>query len=226
VRFAAQAGPHWHFQTGIFDGDALAQDVNKNGIAFHLAQGDGALIFSEVSFKPHPNADDHTLANTFKLGGFYHTLRQPTWAAQTGGASSGGGADFGIYGLVEQELYKDGNKKITAALRGGGAPAYRNVIGWYVDVGLNFTGFLPGRENYVAGVGFARSSFSRSFSDFQQATSGTSPYDAEMIFEATYKAQLTPWWTLQPDLQVIFTPGGQKSSGDAIVLGLRTAVNF
>ncbi|HSY17955.1 MAG TPA: carbohydrate porin [Candidatus Acidoferrales bacterium] len=226
VRFAAQAGPHWRFLTGIYDGDALAQDVNKNGIAFHLVQGDGALIFSEISFQPHPEADDHTLADIFKLGGFYHTLRQPTWNAQIGGASSGGGADFGIYGLVEQELYKSGTRKITVALRGGTAPAYRNVISWYMDVGLNFTGFLPGRENDVAGVGFARSTFSRSFSDFQQATSGTSPYDAEMIFEATYKAQLTPWWTLQPDLQVVFTPGGQKSSGDAIVLGLRTAVSF
>ena len=226
VRFAAQAGPHWRLLTGIYDGTTQPQEVNKNGIAFHLAQGDGALIFSEISFQPHPEADDHTLADTFKLGGFYHTLRQPTWKAQTGGANSGGGADFGIYGLVEQELYKNEKKKITAAIRGGGAPAYRNVIGWYMDVGLNFTGFLPGRENDVAGVGMARSSFSRSYSDFQQATSGTHAYDAETIIEATYQAQLTPWWTLQPDLQIVFTPGGQKSSGDAIVLGLRTSISF
>jgi porin len=127
---------------------------------------------------------------------------------------------------VEQELFKCDKKKITAAIRGGGAPGYRNVIGWYLDVGVNFTGFLPGRENDIAGLGIARSSFSRSYSDFQEAAGGTSPYDAETIFEATYAAQLTPWWTLQPDLQVIFTPGGQKSSGDAIVLGLRTTVSF
>jgi len=226
VRFSAQAGPHLRFQAGIFDGDALAQDVNKNGIAFHLAQGDGALVFSEAIFKPHPDADGSTLANTFKLGGFYHTMRQPTWAAQTSGATTGGGADFGIYGVAEQELFKHDARKITAALRGGGAPGYRNVIGWYMDVGLNFTGFLPGREADVAGVGFARSTFSRGFSDYQQAVNGTSPYDAESIIEVTYKAQLTPWWTLQPDLQIIFTPGGQKSSGDAIVLGLRTAISF
>jgi len=226
VRFAYQAGPHWRLLTGIYDGTTLPQDVNKNGIAFHLAEGDGALIFSEISFQPHPAADDSTLASTFKLGGFYHTMRQPTWAEQTGGITSGGGANFGIYGLVEQELFKRDQKKITAAIRGGGAPGYRNVIGWYLDVGVNFTGFLPGRGNDVAGLGIARSSFSRSYSDFQQATSGTSAYDAETIFEATYQAQITPWWTLQPDLQIVFTPGGQKTSGDAVVLGLRTSISF
>ncbi|HEV2695179.1 MAG TPA: carbohydrate porin [Verrucomicrobiae bacterium] len=226
VRFAYQAGPHWNFLTGIFDGDALPQNVNKNGIAFHLASGDGALVFSEAGFQPHPDTDGQTLASTFKLGGFYLTKRQPTWAAQAGGADSGGSSDFGIYGLVEQELYKSEKKKISGVIRAGGSPGYRNVIGWYMDVGFNFTGFLPGRENDIAGIGVARSSFSRSYSNFQQATGGTSAYDAETIFETTYQAQLTPWWILQPDLQIIFTPGGQKTSGDAVVVGLRTTISF
>ena len=55
---------------------------------------------------------------------------------------------------------------------------------------------------------------------------GTRPFDSEMVIEATYKAQLTPWWTLQPDLQIIVTPGGERNCANAIVVGLRTAVSF
>ncbi len=226
VRVAMRAGTHWNFLAGIFDGDCLAQDVNKNGTDFHIASGDGALIFSEAQFTPHPDADDKTLASIFKLGGFLHTKRTPTWDAQLNGDNSGGSVNYGFYGVAEQDLYKRDGKRVTAFLRGGGAPGNRNVIGWYFDTGFNFTGFLPGRDNDVAGIAFARSSFSRSFSDYQQAANATDSFGAEMVIEATYKAQLTPWWMVQPDLQIILTPGGEKNSGNAVVLGLRTAVSF
>jgi porin len=226
VRVALHAGKHWTFQAAVFDGDCLAQDVNKNGTDFHLAAGDGALIFSEVQFTPHPDADDKTLASVFKLGGFLHTKRTQTWAAQFNGETGGGSVNYGIYGVAEQDLYKRDGKSITAFVRGGGAPGNRSVIGWYVDVGVNFKGFVPGRDNDVAGIAFARSTFSRSFSDYTQATDGTDEINSEMVIEATYRAQLTPWWMLQPDLQIILTPGGEKSAAHAVVLGLRTAISF
>ncbi len=225
-RVAYQTGAHWNFQAGLFDGAAGAQDVNKNGTDFHLARGDGALIFSEMQFIPHPDADKKTLGNIFKVGGFLHTKRTQTWSAQLGGSDSGGSVDYGIYGVVEQDLFKRDGKRVSAFARGGGAPGNRNVIGWYIDAGVNFTGFLPGRDNDIAGIAFARSSFSKSFSDYSQARDGTDRLNSEMIIETTYKAQLTPCWTLQPDLQCVLTPGGERNSKTAIVLGLRTAVSF
>jgi len=226
VRVAVRAGTHWNFQAGFFDGDCLAQDVNKNGTDFHIANGDGALFFSEAQFTPHPDADDKTLGSIFKLGGFLHTKRAQTWDAQLNGDSSGGTVNYGIYGVAEQDLFKRDGKVVTAFLRGGGTPGNRNVIGWYFDTGFNFTGFLPGRDNDVAGIAFARSSFSRSFSDYQQSANATDAFNSEMVIEATYRAQLTPWWMLQPDLQIILTPGGERNSPNAVVLGLRTAISF
>ena len=200
--------------------------MNKNGTDFHLARGDGALIFSEAQFTPLPDADDKTLGGILKLGGFLHTKRTQTWDAQLNGDNSGGSVNYGFYGVAEQDLFKRDGKRVTGFLRGGGAPGHHNVIGWYFDTGFNFTGFLPGRDNDVAGIAFARSSFSRSFSDYQQAANATDSFNAEMVIEATYRAQLTPWWMLQPDLQIILTPGGERNSGNAVVLGLRTAILF
>jgi len=56
----------------------------------------------------------------------------------------------------------------------------------------------------------------------------------ETFVELTYQYQLRPWWQLQPDLQVVFNPGGGIADPneptarvkDEVVLGLRTNVLF
>jgi porin len=60
--------------------------------------------------------------------------------------------------------------------------------------------------------------------------------DSETAREIMYRAQLASWWTLQPDLQHIFHPGGNiadpndprgtRPIRDAIILGARTAITF
>ena len=57
-----------------------------------------------------------------------------------------------------------------------------------------------------------------------------------MALELMYRAQVTPWWTLQPDLQFIAHPGGHvpdptdptglRPIRNSLVLGVRTAVAF
>lgn len=226
VRLAAQLDPRVNFQIGIFDGDSGAQNVNQNGVDFHLATGDGALVFSELGFNLHPGADEKSLAGNFKLGAFLHTKRTTIWQNQFAGDTGGGSYNYGIYGVAEHDLYKRDARKITAFARGGGAPGNRNVIGWYFDAGVNIAGLFPSRGDDVAGIAFARSSISQSFSHYQQTTGAAGNLVSETVIEATYKAQLTPWWTLQPDLQIILTPGGEKNCDRAVVLGLRTAVSF
>jgi porin len=44
---------------------------------------------------------------------------------------------------------------------------------------------------------------------------------AETAVELTYRRELTPWLTLQPDVQLIVNPGAGGSLRDALVLGLR-----
>jgi hypothetical protein len=55
-------------------------------------------------------------------------------------------------------------------------------------------------------------------------------YTAEVL--ATYQAQVTPWMTLQPDMQYVFHPGGHVVNPDgsirrdALVFGLHSVLNF
>ena len=220
VRFLIQPAPESYFQSGIYYGNTGAQDENRNGLDFNFNSRDGALVFSEIGYLFNQAAGDRGLVGTYKLGSFVHTADFTDW--QTG---AGEGADYGVYGVVDQEIYQQGGKSISFFTRGGGTPADVNTIAWYVDGGFNFSGFIPGRLNDVAGIAAACSSFSSDFSD-AQVSSGSRPYNTETVLEATYKIQISPWWTLQPDFQYIFTPSGEDGSRNATILGLRTSVVF
>lgn len=225
ARLAVQLNKHVNFQIAIYDGDSGAQDVNRHGVDFHLAAGDGALVFSEISFNLHPDADEESLAGILKAGSFFHTRRFATWQDQLDG-NGGGSWNYGFYGVAEHDLYRQESRKITAFIRGGGAPGNRNVIGWYLDVGANVTGLFPGRDDDVLGIAFARSTFSESYGDYVATTEGFQLSGAEMVIEATYRAQLTPWWMVQPDFQIIVAPNGDPHCETALVFGLRTAISF
>jgi porin len=49
---------------------------------------------------------------------------------------------------------------------------------------------------------------------------------AEMVLEATYQAQIIKWLCIQPDMQVIINPGGNRDLGNAIVIGGRISITF
>jgi porin len=220
VRFLVQPIPQFYFQSGIYYGNTGAQNENKSGLDFSFNGNDGALIFSEIGWLFNQAAGDRGLVGTYKIGSFVHTADFTDW--QTG---EGKGADYGVYGVLDQEIYKHGGQSISVFTRGGGAPADVNTIAWYVDGGFNFSGFIPGRLLDTAGVALACSSFSSDFSD-AQVSSGSRAFNTESVLEATYKVQISPWWTLQPDFQYIFTPSGEDGSRNATILGLRTSVVF
>jgi porin len=55
----------------------------------------------------------------------------------------------------------------------------------------------------------------------------------EIVFEASYAAQIAPWWVVQPDFQYIVRPGGNSDPNntgapikDAAVIGVRSVLKF
>jgi porin len=203
---------------------------NQNGTRFAFASDSGMLIMSEAGFLLNQSPNDRGLQGTYRLGSFVHTANYDTWDSQANFANGTGslqsaGANYGIYGVMDQQIYQHGEQGISLFVRSGAAPSNTNFVDYYVDGGFNFTGFIPGRLYDVAGLAVARSHVSDQFSDSQVAQGGL-PLTAETVIEATYKVQLAPWWSVQPDFQYIITPSGVQGSQNAVVLGLRTSVAF
>ena len=97
---------------------------------------------------------------------------------------------------------------------------------------------FPGRDNDTIGLGYGLAKLSRSAIRLDQDTNNFGTYtpvrSSESFIELTYQYAVAPWWTVQPDFQYVWTPGGgianplvpAKRIGNEAIFGLRTSVVF
>ena len=91
------------------------------------------------------------------------------------------------------------------------------------DFGFTYSGLLPGRNSDLFGIAFSITRFGDEFLDSISGAGGPAG-KTERILEITYQIPVSPWMTLQPDLQVIFDPLDGES--DAVAIGLRFQAAF
>ena len=132
------------------------------------------------------------------------------------------GKSFGFYTFWQQLLWKEnpGNEKCGQGIglfaEYGWAPEDRSEVEQYVGGGLRWQGAIPDRDDDVMGLGV--------FNVYFSEKAGFSQH-SETAFELFYKAKVTGWLAIQPDMQYITNPGGTISH-NALVLGGRVEFVF
>jgi porin len=226
------------------------QLCNKYGTTFSTSGG--ALWMGELQYAVNFGKHAAGLPGFYKLGGWYATS---DFADQRYGVDATGAVvslasplavaslthngDWGIYGVADQMFWKSGERSINIFVRAGFSPSDRNLISSYVDGGFGIKGLIPGRgdDTLIFGVAHMRISQDAAALDRDILAIRGPPYpirDAETVFELSYLAQITPWWTVQPDIQYIIHPGGNvpdpnnpnRVVGDALLMGVRTTIKF
>lgn len=229
--------------------DPDPQVRNRSGLSFRVK--DPPLLIGEMHFK-------HTLPGlpgTLKLGAWSHfgkfdDLRFDRDGLFLADANSSGMPwrhrhDRGVYGILDQQIYQlpgaAAGKGIGVFARLATSPADRNLIDFYADAGITFAGLVPYRPDDVFGVGIGYARISGNDRDFDRDVAFfagvPSPIcDYEAVIEVSYKAQIVPGWTIQPDFQYIIHPGGHIADPndpagirvvkDAAVFGIRTTINY
>lgn len=153
------------------------------------------------------------------------------------GAPTTHSGNYGLYATLDQVLYREGEASdpakqgLGAFMRAGWAPKDRNLVEWALDGGLVYRGLIPTRDWDVLGISAAWMWMSEDIARAQRvinslAPGSFSPVDYEGLFEVTYKAQLTAWWTLQPSLQRVMHPGGSDADRNAWAFILMTTLRF
>ena len=225
---------------------------NSGGVNFLIGEG-GFLPIAELAYAFDEEPISSTRLSDVKLGAWYHTadfpdLRRDTLGRSLADPSSNGiaaahGSNFGAYFVLDKMLWRradTASQGLAAFLRIGYAPPDRNLISLEIDAGLTFKGLLPGRELDILGVGtsFGRIGYARHLDqDEVQFTGIQRPVrDYEAVVEITYEARIAPWFLLQPDLQLVFRPGGYTSAPppapigqpipNALVIGIRSGITF
>ena len=234
----------------IFNGDPAGpcpgdpDTCNRYGTNFRVR--DPALLYGEAQFRRNQDKDDTGLASQVKIGGWSH-LGQfadqrfdyngvPLASPLSNGVPVQHRGDYGIYGIVDQQLYRpkggDATSGISVYTRASVSPSDRNLVSAYLDGGIVFNRLLPKRPDDKFGAAFIYAKFSDSVRAFDQDRVGfgallTPPRDYEANLELTYVAQVVPGWTVQPVFTYIWHPSGTGIRyPDARIAGVRSIVKY
>lgn len=185
-----------------------------------LGNGDGALLAGEVQWS------DGT--SKLLLGYWRHTARFEDSLAttRTGNAVSGTGND-GLYLRGETRLLADAKGEGGLALfaRIGGADSRYNPFSRFYSIGAVYDAPLAGRPEDQIGVALAWAQTGGRLRSLARLLN--EPVDPrEISLEATYRAPLTDWLTIQPALHYIINPGLDPATRNALAIGLRTELSW
>ncbi len=190
--------------------DGVAGDPNDpRGTQVILKRDDGVLGVAEV---------DLTIAGV-RINTGYWRYSRPFPDVADPVARRG---NQGFYALVEGRLFAepDPDQGLNAFVRAGWADDRFNPIGTYVGAGVVYRGLLPGREGDEVGLAVAIASVGEETRDAVRAGGGRIER-REVNFELTYRIQVTRWFAVQPDVQVILDPGFDPSLRNTVVAALR-----
>jgi porin len=214
---AVEPGAGWKFQAAAMQAESGGPGVNRNNFYWRLDSNDGFLLLGEA----RRAWEASRLPATAKIGVIFDTGSKDFDGA--GGNDWGGGF---VYGILDRMLWReDGPGDPQGAggfVRGGFALSPGDQLAALVNAGITYTGLLPGRDEDTVGCAVCWAELGADAAD--QLDGGNR--GREWAIELTYQAQITPWFTLQPDVQYIIQPGASTALGNALVVGLSAAVAF
>ena len=205
----------WQWQLAALEGiPGNPSDPRRSGVRF--TPGEGLLLVAEASREVGE-------ATRLAIGSWRYTSRFDHLTAQGfDGAPQRVAAGRGTYLLLEGPVPLAGRSANgwRSFLRLGVADARVHATGSYVGTGLVHEGGLLGRSGESAGVALA---CARSGRQWRQAfaADGQAPARQECNVELTWRLPVTPWLTLQPDLQYIEGVGYDRAARGTVAAGLR-----
>lgn len=237
---------------GVYGADTTLGNNEFKGARFSFDFNKGANIMGEVGLKHNWAKGQAGLPAKYAVGGWWFTGDFDVWTSTPGATPAQKEGIGGFYYLLHQGLYREspGEEYSTQAEAaqdstywGDINSAHREVEGLYVwtsgqfaggststmdtfvSAGLYYRGLIPERDKDVLALGYYYGFFSDELAD-QQRANGQLPQNYESVVELGYRYNVTDYFYVQPNVQVVFNPGGTGSIDDALVLGAQIEVDF
>jgi len=206
----------WSVSAGA--GDAQA-DGRETGFRTAFCGEDYFFYAVETAVRVELNSSRGPLPGTTRLGVWYDP--QPRTRSDSDREYRD---DTGFYAGVDQMLFKENDDPQDSQGLGlfgryGWADDRCNDICQFWSLGFQYQGLLPGRDDDVLGVGFAQGVFTDEARDSFTA-------DSESVWELYYSLVATEWMVVSPGVQYVTHPGGDRTVGDATIVGVRAQIAF
>lgn len=228
ARIKARPTPRSYVMVGVYNGDPDIRADRYHGVNLSL---DGPLFaLAEVGFQVNGLPGDDQRVGNYKLGVWYDDA---TFTDFNSGAEVDG--SWGAYALFDQVLAPFGEPGSNRGLGVFGSVTVAldpdvQQMPVFVTTGLSARGIFDARPRDTLSIGVAFGEFSDDLRRAQQDGRLTGPLggqDGEMVVEATYRFDFGDGaFFVQPDIQYIRKPGGDRDLDDALVLGAQIGVNF
>lgn len=195
---------------GIYNGN-IGRDISSNNGFDYSHTFDTIAVWYQLGY----NYKIGELDGRVMFGGNYHSSPDKINFDQIYANSF-----YSFYFGVQQALINDaeGNAKFGAFARIGWAPDSKSSDqNFYADFGFNWFAPIPTRTDDVFAIGVSVVENERN------ARTEYAHYEGTL--EATYRFQITPAISFQPDMQIYLNPN-DDAKGSAYVVGARVEVIF
>jgi porin len=219
---------------GCYNGDPTVKDGDRHGVDFTLHGP--PFVIGEFGYRRNYGSDAQGLPGNLKLGAYFNggsvdvfdtgVAGQPVETVQ---------ARYGFYVVGDQALARWGDPAEKRHLGVFGAFASApdprvNPVPYYFDAGLVAYGFLACRPRDYAGFGVAYGSYSGDLRRAEEVQALTSPtvkvQSWEMTVEVNYGCTVRPGLVVQPSLQYLVNPSGDRSVPNALAIGVNVVIHF
>lgn len=215
LRLAVEPNDDWEILFGVYDGDAGLESKNLHVPDLALSADQGAMLFTEVSWRPPTGGRPLRLA----LGGFAHVGLFVDH--ETGDERRGIGS---VYVMLEHTLASWRDSDVIVFSHAEVAfPNARVAIPGFADAGITIGGGMWRRPDDELGLGVAGTLFAGPYLEAARRA-GNHVTAREATVEITYRFAALPWIALQPTAQWIVDP--HYSGRTAFVLGTRLSVEY
>jgi porin len=255
VRLKVDPTPDTTFLFAVFNGDpagpCLADPETSNPHGLNFRVNDPPFAIAEAQWRYNQDSKSTAPAGGLRFGGWYHfgkfnDLRFDSvgvsLASPVAGMPRFYRGDVGVYGVIDQQLYRppggDAESGILMFGRAAYSPPNRNLNDLYIDGGLIFAKMNPARPQDAFGASFLYAHMSRNARGLDADTFFYTGIPAllrqyELSLEFSYSAILAPGWTVQPNFHFVFQPVGKIAGIDtthalpnAMLIGLRSILRF
>jgi porin len=237
-------GKNFYAQYALTDG-VPGDPNNPYGTHIQLNSGDGTLSVMEFGLTPQesseppfkaaqpgeliePETKVHEEAETFNktaIGFWHYTTQFDDLVDLDASGNPVRRTDQGIYLLSEHTLMAEKDhpsQGLSGFARFGMASSDIHQADWTGSVGLRYHGLVDGRDDDIAGIAVT---FNHTSDKFKSTVMpGAASYQTQV--EATYRAQINPWFALQPTLQYIASPNMDPALQNIWIVGARAEVSF
>lgn len=223
--------------------DGIPGDPQRpRGTHIKFAKGDGSFHIAEIGYLPgdglevdSPAKDAAERAEAmsehfakFAAGFWGYTARVDDLVAVDAAGNPERRKSRGWYALAEKTVWADGadrNRNLTLFGRYSATDGDSTPIRRALNLGVRLRGLLASRPDDLLGLAATRGELADKYRQVQRAA-GVDASANEAAIELSYRAAIRNWLSLQPSLQRIRYPGGDRSLPAATVFGARIEVVF